>query len=355
MARLVTTDFSNNAEPCVLRYTTVDNKKIDINADAFDAKIISHEYIDKEGIVIFDQPAKSIGNRAFIYRTSLQSVYIPSTINWIGKNAFWNCCNLSEINLSDCLSIRISDVAFDGCASLKNIVIPCGVLEIGGSAFSECSGELTINSKIIEKNYNSINYPAHPSSGYTDWGGWLNRSDFSKVTIGKDICKIGEYSFFKYEPLVELVTSNQVTSIGQSAFENCKSLKKVTIGDNITKIGNSAFANCINLKIIICKAATPPKLGLYAFSSIPSDAVIIVPKTSENAYINSDWSKCMPYITKPKDIDEECDYDCYNEEEIDSPHNDKYAGTYVHDIAGYSDEEINDVFDGCPDAYWNID
>lgn len=33
----------------------------------------------------------------------------------------------------------------------------------------------------------------------------------------------------------------------------------------------------------------------------------------------------------------------------------EYEGTYAQDVAGYSDEVINDAFDGDPDAYWNID
>lgn len=39
----------------------------------------------------------------------------------------------------------------------------------------------------------------------------------------------------------------------------------------------------------------------------------------------------------------------------DEPHYDKYAGTYAQDVAGFSDEEIDIIFDGEPDAYWNID
>lgn len=34
---------------------------------------------------------------------------------------------------------------------------------------------------------------------------------------------------------------------------------------------------------------------------------------------------------------------------------DKYAGTYAHDEAGYSDEDIDAAFEGDPEAYWNID
>ena len=33
----------------------------------------------------------------------------------------------------------------------------------------------------------------------------------------------------------------------------------------------------------------------------------------------------------------------------------EYNGTYAQDVAGYSDDVINDAFDGDPEAYWNID
>ena len=32
-----------------------------------------------------------------------------------------------------------------------------------------------------------------------------------------------------------------------------------------------------------------------------------------------------------------------------------YAGSYAQDVAGYSDDIIDDVFEGDPEAYWNID
>ncbi|MGM9815662.1 MAG: hypothetical protein ACI304_01215 [Lepagella sp.] len=41
------------------------------------------------------------------------------------------------------------------------------------------------------------------------------------------------------------------------------------------------------------------------------------------------------------------DYDPYDYDE--------YAGTYAHDEAGFSDDEIDEIFDGDPEAYWNID
>lgn len=33
----------------------------------------------------------------------------------------------------------------------------------------------------------------------------------------------------------------------------------------------------------------------------------------------------------------------------------EYNGSYAQDVMGYSDQNIDDAFDGNPDAYWNID
>lgn len=48
----------------------------------------------------------------------------------------------------------------------------------------------------------------------------------------------------------------------------------------------------------------------------------------------------------------ESDYDDYDS--IEKTY-DEYNGSYAQDVMGYDDETINDVFDGDPDAYWNID
>ena len=45
----------------------------------------------------------------------------------------------------------------------------------------------------------------------------------------------------------------------------------------------------------------------------------------------------------------------YYEKDDYGTHYGEYAGTYAQDVAGYSDDVINDAFDGEPDAYWNID
>lgn len=41
--------------------------------------------------------------------------------------------------------------------------------------------------------------------------------------------------------------------------------------------------------------------------------------------------------------------------EYERPSYGRYAGTYAQDEAGYSDDDIDTIFDGDPSAYWNID
>lgn len=45
------------------------------------------------------------------------------------------------------------------------------------------------------------------------------------------------------------------------------------------------------------------------------------------------------------------EYDEYEERET----YERYNGSYAQDYEGWSDQDIDDVFDGDPDAYWNID
>lgn len=33
----------------------------------------------------------------------------------------------------------------------------------------------------------------------------------------------------------------------------------------------------------------------------------------------------------------------------------RYNGSYAQDVEGWSDQDIDEVFDGDPEAYWNID
>ena len=115
MAKLVTADFSNNANPCIMCYITIDNQMIDLKVDSFDAEIISHIYANGEIQLIFNKPITFIGDFAFSNCTTLKSIRIPNSVTSIGRSAFVNC------------------------SCLESITIPDNVTNIGDSAFAQCS------------------------------------------------------------------------------------------------------------------------------------------------------------------------------------------------------------------------
>ena len=49
----------------------------------------------------------------------------------------------------------------------------------------------------------------------------------------------------------------------------------------------------------------------------------------------------------------------WNDEDYDDDYDrqtyDNCNGSYAQDVEGWSDQDIDDVLDGDPDAYWNID
>ena len=137
----------------------------------------------------------SIGDKAFSFCNSLQSIVIPNSVTEIGNRAFWNCESLQSIVIPDSVT-SIGDEAFDGCTSLQTIVIPNSVTSIGDEAFRFC------------------------------------------------------YS------LQSIVIPDSVTSIGDRAFYGCKSLQSIVIPESVTSIGNYAFHGCESLQSIVIPKGT---------------------------------------------------------------------------------------------------
>ncbi|MBO4864880.1 MAG: leucine-rich repeat protein [Eubacterium sp.] len=76
----------------------------------------------------------------------------------------------------------------------------------------------------------------------------------------------------------------KVTEISANAFKNKKKLKKVTVGKNVKKIGKNAFYGCKKLKKITIKGKNLKSVGANAIKGINKKAVIKVPKAKLKVY-----------------------------------------------------------------------
>ena len=95
---------------------------------------------------------------------------------------------------------------------------------------------------------------------------------------------------------INIILPQNLTKIGISCFEGAW-IKQITIPDTVTEIGNNAFSYCNQLASITCLAATPPALGIDAFSSDTAGFTIKVPAASVAAYKAADgWKDYANYI-----------------------------------------------------------
>ena len=194
-----------------------------------------------ESLDMSDSQISEISNYAFSGCTSLKNIYLPNTLNSIGYYAFDGCSDLTSIDIPDSVT-SIGNYAFRYCYALTNITIPNSVTSFGTYIFQDCSGLTSAN---IQFNRSISNNTFYNCTSLTD------------VTIGSGVTSIGDSAFAYCSGLTSIDIPDSVTSIGSSAFNRCTNLTGVTIGSGVTSIYNS-FTYCRNLSIIVIKATTPP-------------------------------------------------------------------------------------------------
>lgn len=238
----------------VIYYTTSDKSTITPAEGAdFGASIVSNEYIDLKGVMVFDGDVTQIGDHAFEFCDKLTGITIPESVEIIGNNAFNDCENLVGITIPDGIT-KINDYAFAACGSFTSIVIPEGVTSIGTAAFDGC--------------YN-----------------------LTDIELPSSLEFIGVGAFGGCSQLTGIVIPKKVTVIAPNAFEGCTALTSIIIPESIEIIDDAAFRYCSNLNFITVQAAVPPTVVENTFEDT-NNCPIYVPAESFSDYKNDTdgWS-----------------------------------------------------------------
>lgn len=240
-------------------------------------------------------PVIGIYDRAFSNCTGLTSVSIPSSVYYIGEQAFYNCNGLSgtltilandryyiyigNSAFADCFgltSLVISDDAvsdigeyvFNYCDSLVSVTIPASVSQIGEYAFQGCFDLTAVYYTGSLEQWCGIafaNGTANPLFYANNL--YLNNTLLTDLVIPNSVTQIGDYIFAGAECLTSLTIHNAVTSIGQSAFSGCSGLTSLSIPNSVTRIESSAFSGCTGL----CYVTIPSSVtfvGMFSFSDV---------------------------------------------------------------------------------------
>ena len=238
----------------------------------------------QEGATILPE-TKKIPDNLFLGCTSIIDVQIPETVTEIGQKAFKDASSVENVTFAVNTETgevkgveKIGISAFDGCSSLRELVLPETVTEVLQGAFANegalvkadmsraaslkkwdkesFKGDTALAEVILPTAGGITAIPDGAFAGCTSLTG-------ENLKIPKNIVTITANAF-KESGLKKLYIPNQVTTIGASAFEACKNLEDVHISNNISSISQSTFKNCEKLE----KVEIPVKvtqIGTNAF------------------------------------------------------------------------------------------
>ena len=221
--------------------------------------------------ITFPSTVKTIGQQAFYYNLSLESLKMPAALTSIYNNAFNECKKIRSIDLS-ATSLTKIESWFSNVDSLRTVKLPSTVTEIGESAFA--------GSPIEE-----INFPASLTTigNYAFSGNRLKTVDLSATQF----TTINNW-FANNNKLRTVKLPETVTTLGENAFNNCY-ITGINFPSSLTTISNNALNYCQIDTLRL--PATVTEIGNSAFRYAKFDCVEIpstVTKINSNAFYDAE-------------------------------------------------------------------
>lgn len=181
--------------------------------------------------VIVEDGIEELNSYAFALMPNLKSVKLPSTLNSLGRNLFYESNNLTEILMNPgdgwdspegCNAIISSEgwdrmVLLAGCSTSK---IPAFIEEIDEDAFCGCQS-------------------------------------LERIVIPEGVKKIRYGAFSGCTNLKEVILPESLEEIYSGAFANCISLKSIFIPKNVKELGGDIFEGCHQLSSIVLDKDNP--------------------------------------------------------------------------------------------------
>ena len=267
-------------------YITTDGKPISLyNNDfanngfsdsEFNVNVVSNEYSNGLGKITFESKVTEICKHSFALKNTLKSIYLPSTINKIGANAFYNSCNLECVNISSTeLSIDIEfgfESPFSACSKLSKF---CGPL---ASDDGRC---IVINQTLCSFAPYGLSEYTTPQGIKTIKKGAFSRCELESITISEGVEQIEEAAFSPYDyfpsgtPLKYVYLPISLKNIHNYAFIYNQNIEAF--------LGNSKFISDDNYSLIIENPSCG--IAMIAFASGAGLAEYTIPEGVE--YIES--------------------------------------------------------------------
>ena len=240
--------------------------------------------------------ALKFGDYAFA-QTSLTSFEFPDNLIEIGDYAFY-ADYIATPDLPGKLSLpngllSIGAHAFEGASWLESLIVPASVSSIGEYAFAVYS----LQSIELRCRITSI-----PS-------GMLSGTRITEFVIPNEVVNIGDSAFENCSSIVSLTLPQGLESIGDKAFASMRSLETINIPSTVVSFGTDVFSDCDNLRLDNvtigegCKAVvidggvlySGDKKTLLYYPATNTQSEYVMPDEVEN--IPSDLFNYHDYVT----------------------------------------------------------
>ena len=201
-----------------------------------------------------------IADGAFENNKSVISVFMPATIERIGKRAFANCVNLEYVYISSSVT-DIDDEAFLNCRKLPVFTLPANLQHVGESAFEGCylisyfndlSG--TYQVKVERHAFDDTEWFKSQNSdfivmsqGYTLLKYLGNDSD---PVFPWNIVSIAEDAFAPNNSIITLHLPNYITHLNEGSISGMSKLRFVYGSDSVTVVEAGAFRDLPALEMV---------------------------------------------------------------------------------------------------------
>ena len=213
---------------------------------------------------------------------------IAPNFKYLDKSSFYNCPNLTKVNIESDQIFQIENYAFRDCAKLAYASMPEKVEYIGTQAFLNDTALSNFNFSPYLK---SLNLQSFKNSGITS----VDISQNKKISIGtgafNNCIKLREVIYYGVNiddvvgdiSSVSKIAEPGLAIIGESAFENCSSLNKFYPSNKITNLSNGQiylsdyiilgknnFRGCVRIENMLHYPEKMPNVppGLFADSSL---------------------------------------------------------------------------------------
>ena len=243
--------------------------------------------------VTIPSTVNTIGREAFYENKTVTKIVIPDTVTeiedgqylvhpvqftkWEYHGAFAKCSNLKSVTFGSGLT-KIGDNAFSECSNLEAIQLPDSVTSIGSRAFEKCStlaslditntSVKTIGEYAFSGCTNAVKAKLPDTVTDLGEGAFSECNNLVIATLSANLTAIDD-STFKKTKIQKINIPASVTKIGNDAFLECRDLEDVTFGDNIVSIGDQAFKSCAKLSKMSAFPSALKTIGYDAFHSCP--------------------------------------------------------------------------------------